>query len=107
PSVGNVCGADRDHHAERWDNERYADQGGAKNSVMNVSEVHRQLRSERTRHQLRQREPFFVIRLRNPTTSIDEIAVHVTDQRDRTAETQSPELQYVHDELPQGITWPR
>src|SRR5947208_13992185 len=67
------------------------------------SEVDRELRGERPRRELRKGQSFTVILLGNPLALLNEIAMHVTDQRDRAAETESAQAQRVQDELPHRI----
>src|SRR5205085_10869983 len=61
----------------------------------------RELRGERSRRELREREPLDVVLLADPPLALDEVALHVTRERDRPAEPDGPELQEVTDEAAQ------
>ena len=67
------------HEADLGDERRAARPG------LQVAEPHRELRGERTRHGLRHRQALLVLGLRVPTPLRDQVAVHVPDQRDRSA----------------------
>jgi len=60
-----------------------------------VAEPHRQLRHERARHRLRDREALEVLLLRDPAAPLDQIALHVPGERDRAAEAESAQPQEV------------
>ena len=72
---------------------------------MHISEIDRELRSKRSRHELGEGQAFLVIRLRDPFPLLDEIPVHVTHERDRASEADGPELRHVLNHLPQRIVW--
>ena len=66
------------------------------------AEVDRELRGERARRELREREALDVVLLRDPAPSLDEVALHVPGERDRPAEAERPQAQEVHQERPEG-----
>src|SRR5262245_59818469 len=70
---------------------------------MNEAEVDAELRGERARHQLRERQAFLVVRLRDPLPVLDQVPVHVAHKRHRPAEPDGAELRHVADHLPQRI----
>ncbi len=70
---------------------------------MNVAEIDRELGGKRARHQLRQRHALLVVTFGNPATPLDEVAVHVADQRDRSTEAPGAEREHVAHELPAGV----
>ena len=72
---------------------------------MHVAEIDPELRSQRTGHQLRERQALLVVRFRDPLALLDEITVHVTHERDRASEPDRSELGHVLHHLPQRIVW--
>lgn len=70
---------------------------------MNVAEVGGQLGGQWARHELRKRQALLVIRFRNPFPSLDQIAVHVTDECHRAAESQGTQLQRVPKQLTERV----
>src|SRR5919204_6876581 len=61
-------------------------------------EPHRQLRGQRSRHRLRDRQPLLVLLIREAAALLDEVAAHVAGQRDRAAEPGRAQPQEVEKE---------
>src|SRR5437667_280699 len=80
-------------------NSRTLSHCGTHDSVVHVPEIHGELRSQRTGHELRQRESFLVVLIGDPVTLLHQIAIHVSDQRDRTTEADAAQLQEVERKL--------
>ena len=80
---------ERHQHEERWQHESQAGQRRATQTEVDVVQVDRQQRRQRTRHQLAQRQAFLVIILRNPAPALDQFVVDVADEGYRAAETPS------------------
>src|SRR5207249_11929672 len=80
---------------ERWCDEGHGYSCRADDPSGEEAEPHRELSSERAGHRLREREPLSVLVVVEPAPLLDQIAVHVADQRDRTAEPVGAELQEV------------
>jgi len=68
---------------------------------MNPAEVDGELGRERTRGELREREPLLVVVWRDPPTLVHDIALHVARERDRSAEPPRAELEEVENEIPE------
>src|SRR5207253_10499868 len=66
------------------------------------SEVDRELRRERPRCELREGEPLDVVLPRDPAALVDEVALHVADERDRSAEPECAEADEVAEQLAEG-----
>ena len=64
-------------------------------AVVEPAEVDRELRGERPRGELREREPFLVVLERDPAPALDEVALHVADERDRPTEAEGTEAEEV------------
>jgi hypothetical protein len=62
---------------------------------MDISEIDAQLCRQRSGRQLRERKPFFIIGIGYPFAFLNQIPVHIADQRNRTAETDSAQAQHV------------
>src|SRR5207247_10103968 len=80
---------------ERRQNERERRRGRAPKPAADVPEPHRELRRERTGQRLCCREALEVLLLRDPTASLDEVALHRRGERDRSAEAERTESQEV------------
>src|SRR6266850_65530 len=70
---------------------------------MNIAEVDRELRRQRTGHELGERQSLLVIGLRDPLALLHQVAVHIADERDRAAEADGAELRHVLDKLPERV----
>ena len=102
-TVAQVSPPDGHYHEKGWQDERNAGHCGAHDSVMHVPEIHRELRGQRTGHELRQRQSFLVVLVADPVALLDEIAIHVTDERDRTTKADAAELQEVARKLSERV----
>src|SRR5439155_18942910 len=102
-TVEQVSPRDGHYHEKGWQDERNAGHCGAHDSVMHVPEIHRELRGQRTGHELRQRQSFLVVLVADPVALLDEIAIHVTDERDRTTKADAAELQEVARKLSERV----
>src|SRR2546426_5652034 len=71
---------------------------------MHVAEIDCELRSQRTGHQLRERQALLVVRFRDPLALLHQIPMHVADERDRAAEPDRSELGHVLHHLPKRVT---
>src|SRR5262249_55573948 len=72
------------------------------NASTHPAEIHRELRRQGTRRELRQRQPLDIVLLRDPPAVLDQVALHVSRPRDRSPEAQRAQLQEVARELPPG-----
>jgi hypothetical protein len=88
---------DRGHDQEGRHDERQRHQQGAARTTLEVAEPHRQLRGQRARHRLRDREALLVLIVRIPAALVDEVAAHVTGERDRAAEAGGAQAQEVEE----------
>ena len=79
-----------------------ADQRGAEHAVLEVAERDRELRRERARHDLGERDAEPVLVLVDPAPPLDQVAVHEADQRDGPAEAERAEIQEVADQRGQA-----
>jgi hypothetical protein len=68
---------------------------------MHVAKVDRKLGREWARSKLGKGQPFLVIALGNPVALLDEVPMHVSDERNRTAEADRAELE----EEPGELAW--
>ena len=94
----------RRHHAhddERREDERHRRRDGAGKAAADVAEPHRELRGERAREGLRDREALEVLLLGDPAEALDEVALHVAGEGDRSAEAERPQAQEVPGDLRQ------
>src|SRR5262249_49762536 len=66
------------------------------------AEIDRELRGERTRRELRQRQALEVVLLLDPAAPLDEVALHVARERDWPAEAEGPEREEVAGEVAQA-----
>jgi hypothetical protein len=57
------------------------------------------LRSQRTGHELCQRQSLLVVLIGDPVALLHEIAIHVSDERDRTTKADAAQLQEVERKL--------
>jgi hypothetical protein len=87
---------------ERRRHECYGDRRRANDPSRQEAEPHRELGGERAGHRLREREALPVLIVVEPASLLDQVAVHVADKRDRSAEAVGPEAQEVGDEAVQG-----
>ena len=88
-------------HDERRQHERDRDERGAEHAMVEPPEVDRELCRERPGRELRQGEALLVVLQRDPSPPLDEVALHVADERDRAAESGRPEVQEVDAEIAQ------
>jgi hypothetical protein len=79
-----------DEHAGR-EHERQRDGGRAERAGLEEAEPHRELRRGRPGHRLREPEPLAVLGLGEPLALLDEIALHVPNERDRSTEPRGTE----------------
>ena len=70
---------------------------------MHVAHIHRELRRQWARHELRECQSFFVVGIGDPPAFFDEIPIHVSDERDGTAKADAAQLQEVKRELGQRV----
>ena len=70
---------------------------------MDETEVEAELRGERARRELSESEADLVVLFRDPFAGLDEVAPHVADERDGTAESDRAELEEVRRQLPDRI----
>ena len=98
-TVAHVSPADGEHHKKGWQDKRNADHRGAHDAEMHVPEIHGELRSQRTGHELRQRQSFLVVVVGDPMALLDEIAIHVSNERYRTTEANAAQLEEVERKL--------
>src|SRR6267143_1430735 len=100
-AVGYVEDGKRQHHRERRGDESDADERRAKDAGANPPQVDGELRRERSRRQLRERQALDVILAGNPAASLDQVALHVSSEGDGPTKAESAEAQEVEEELPQ------
>jgi hypothetical protein len=86
---------DGGHDHKRRHDEREGNRDGADRAGVEVAEPHRHLRGQRARHRLPDRQRLAELVLREPAPVLDEIALHVADERDRATEPQAAELEEV------------
>src|SRR5581483_1157773 len=101
PAVPDVERRQREHHDERRRDERERDERRAARAGGEPAEVDRELRRERARGELREREAFAVVGLGEPAPVLDEVAMHVADERDRSTEPGRAEAEEVEGEIAQ------
>ena len=70
---------------------------------MDEAKVDRQLRSQWPRSDLREREPFLIVGLGNPLAFLDQVAVHESHERNRSAKAKCAQPQEIKHELPEGV----
>lgn len=99
----NISPAKRDDHQKRRHHDGDSGQGRAQRAIVNVTHVDAQLRRQRPWRQLGQGKSLFVIGLRDPFAPLDQVAVHIPDQRDRATEARTAKSQHVQDHLPDGV----
>ena len=102
-TVHHVERAESDDHDKGGQDEGDADERRADHSVVDETKVDRQLGRQGTRHQLGQGEPFLVVAFRDPAPLLHEVAVHVADQRDWSAEPPGAEAHHVAHQLPERV----
>jgi hypothetical protein len=102
-AVGAVGGADGHDHQEGRQHEGHPDERGAQHAVVHVAKVDRELGRQGSGHQLGQCHAFLVFALGDPVPLLDQVTVHVADQRHRPAETPGAQRQHVAHELPQRV----
>jgi hypothetical protein len=102
PAVREVDRGQRQHHHERRQHERRRDQRRSERPGLQPAEPDRKLRRERPRRELGEREPFDVVALREPAALLDEVALHVADERDRAPEAEGSQAQEVAEQLGEG-----
>src|SRR5207247_4339375 len=100
PAEPEVQRREGEYHEERRCHERDSYEGRAQDAATHPAEVDGELGCERAGGKLREREPLLVVVRRDPATLVHEVALHVTRERDRSAEPQRAELEEVEDELP-------
>ena len=96
-----------EHHQERGENEGESHERRAEHAGTHPAEVDRELRGQRTGRELREGEPLLVVLGRDPTPSLDEVALHVPTERDRAAKAERPEAKEVSQEIPDRIGFDR
>src|SRR5205807_1786762 len=89
---------DRSDEHERWQHEGDRNRECSARAGFEVPEPHRHLCRERPGHGLADREALLELGLGEPSAILDEIALHVPDERDRATEAAAAELQEVTDE---------
>src|SRR5439155_10298979 len=99
PAVAEVERREREHHEERRQDEGDAHQRRPGHAGAHPSEVDRELRRERPRRELREGEPLDVVLPRDPAALVDEVALHVADERDRSAEAECAEAEEIAEQL--------
>src|SRR5207249_1181512 len=95
------------HHEERRQDEGDTHQRRPGHAGAHPSEVDRELRRERPRRELREGEPLDVVLPRDPAALVDEVALHVADERDRSAEPECAEAEEVAEQLAEAARRPR
>jgi hypothetical protein len=95
PAVPHVQRGEGEHHQERGQDERDGHQRRAKHARVDPAQVDRELRGERPRRELGEREPLLVVAFRDPAPALDEVALHVAGERDRPAESGGPQVEEV------------
>ena len=90
---------DRDHHEKRRQHEREADEGGAGRLALRPAQVHGELGGEGSGRELRQREALAVLLGCEPSALLHQIALHVSDERDRSSKAGGAEPQEVEQQL--------
>jgi len=99
PAEAHVEPGDRQHHRKGRTDERHRNCGRAGDASAHPAEIHRELRCERSRRELRKRQPFEVVLLRDPAAILDQVALHVTGERDRAAESERAEAEEVEEQI--------
>jgi hypothetical protein len=94
--VGN---RDPHDHEERGHDECEAHRRRAQHAALEVAKGDRELRGERARHDLRERDAEPILVLVDPAPPLDEITVHEADQRHGPAEAEGAEIEEIADEL--------
>ena len=95
PAEPDVRHRDAEDHEERRHDEREPDGGRADHSVLEVPQRDGQLRRERTRHDLRERQRELVLVLRDRAILLDEIPMHETGERDGTTESEAAQVEEI------------
>ncbi len=93
PAEVHIGPAESDDHEKRGGHECGPDQCCSTDAVVHIAEVHGELGGERARGELGQRQPLGVVGLSNPPSSLDEVAAHVADKRNRATEAQRAQAQ--------------
>ena len=99
-AVGDVDRAQRQRHQERGEDERQPDQGGARDPAVDVAQAHGELGGEGPGRELREGQALHVVLLGEPRAALDEVALHVADERHRPAEAQAAQVEEVANEAP-------
>src|SRR5437879_13894057 len=89
----------RGHDDEVREDERPAARPRPPEATTDVGDPDADLDRERTRQGLADRDPFPHLLLGEPFLFADHLALHLSDERDRTAEADEAEAQVVADEL--------
>ena len=90
---------DPDDHEERRHDERETHSRRSEHTALEVAKGDRELRGERARHDLSERDAEPILVLLDPAPPLHEVAVHEAHQRDGTPEAEGAEIQEIPDEL--------
>ena len=101
PAVADIDHAEGHRHQVGRQDEGEPDQRGAEDPRVDVAEADGQLGGQRSRRELGERQSLHVLVPGEPAPLLDQVPLHVADQRHRSPEAQAPEVEEVADELAQ------
>ena len=90
-SIERVEPAEDDHHQKRWPDKGQSHQGCSQDAIPNVAQVHRELGGQRTRAELGEGQSLLVVSLGDPGSLLDEVTLHIPDERHWTTKAERPQ----------------
>jgi hypothetical protein len=94
-TVDGIEPAECNHHQKRRPDKGQSHQGGSRDTIPDIAQVHGQLSSERARRKLGKCQSLFIVSFRNPASLLDEVTLHISNQRDRPAKAERPQAQEI------------
>ena len=101
PAESQIRSRQREDHHERRSNERGTNHCRANKTRAHPPQIDRELRGQRTRGELRERESLFVLPWRKPTPPLLEVASHTFDENHRPAEADCSQPEEVSEQATQ------